>query len=72
MSDTAVFSGARLTEIREGAGWSVYKLADAMGVNDDTVRNWESGWTTPNASRLFQLADVFGVALTAFGGTETA
>ena len=42
----------RLREYRRERGWRQVDLARAIGVNKDTVRNWEAGHARPRLGSL--------------------
>ena len=47
----------RLKKIRQEAGISAQKVADAIGVSVQTVFNWESGNVYPQRRRMILVAD---------------
>lgn len=54
----------RLKELREAAGYkSQQSLADALGISQSTVGNWESGRRSPKRTTAIQLAKFFGVSV---------
>ena len=54
----------RLKELRESAGYrSQQSFADAFGVAQSTVGNWEAGKREPNYEITIRLADFFGVSI---------
>lgn len=54
----------RLKELREGSGYrSQQSFADAFGVAQSTVGNWEAGKREPNYETTVRLADFFGVSV---------
>ncbi len=54
----------RLKELREGAGYkSQQAFADAFGVAQSTVGNWEAGKREPNYETTMRLARFFGVSV---------
>jgi len=53
----------RLKGLREAAGYSQYAFADAIGVAQSTVGNWESGKREPNFETTQKIADFFGVSV---------
>lgn len=55
--------GAKIKEAREGKGWPQRRLAIALGVTETTVRNWESGRTTPNFLKIEALEATLSVSL---------
>ena len=52
----------RIAQARLDAGLPVKELADQMGVDVTTVRNWESGRRQLTLDRLLQLAGLLGVS----------
>ena len=46
---------------RARSGMTKTKMAEAIGVTADTVKNWQNGRTEIPASKLVSLADLFGV-----------
>ena len=48
--------GSRIREIREQRAYSVSALARVLGVNERTVRYWESGRSEPTKANLRRLA----------------
>ena len=54
----------RLKELREAKGYkSQKKFADAFGVAQPTVANWETGKREPNHATTERLAEFFGVTV---------
>lgn len=53
--------GRRLKILRERAKIAQTKLAEEMGVSQQTVREWERGDKFPHLRRLLLLAQVLGV-----------
>ena len=54
----------RLRELREAAGFkSQQAFADAFGVAQSTVGNWEAGKREPNFETAIKLAQFFGVSV---------
>ena len=53
----------RLKNLREKAGYSQYSFADAFGVAQSTVGNWEAGKREPNFDTIQRLAAFFGVTV---------
>jgi len=51
-------TGRRLAELRHRLrGWSQKQFADAIGVSELTIRNYERGRTGIRADRLLQIAE---------------
>ena len=61
----------RLKELREQAGYSQYSLADAFGISQSTIGNWEAGKREPNFETMQRLADFFGVTVDYLLGRDT-
>lgn len=53
----------RLKELREKAGYSQQSFANAIGVKQSTVGNWEAGAREPKLEVMQKLADFFGVSV---------
>lgn len=53
----------RLKQLREKAGYSQYSFADAFGVAQSTVGNWEAGKREPNFETMQKLASFFDVSV---------
>jgi putative transcriptional regulator len=58
--------GERLRQLREKAGLTQERLAEASGVNVWTIRNYEQGRREPNWRVAIQLARAIGVTVEAF------
>jgi transcriptional regulator with XRE-family HTH domain len=59
MEDKALI-GQRIREAREALGFSQEQLADNLGISFQSVQQWETGKTTPRATRMRKLATVLG------------
>lgn len=57
-----------LKEKRLEKGWSIINLADKLGTNPQTVRNWESYGNEPCLFFLVCLADVFECSMDELAG----
>ena len=53
--------GAKIRECRERKGLSQKELADALGIDQSAVSNWERGLSEPTAFNIRRLADLLGV-----------
>ena len=53
----------KLVEIRYEKGWAEAKMAKAVGVTRNTIRNWESGATTPGIVKASLIADMVEISL---------
>ena len=63
----------RLRALREEQGFqSQQSLADALGVAQSTVANWECGRREPNYETTRKLADFFQAAFPGFTGSHAA
>lgn len=60
--ETSLF-GARLKELRVGAGLSQASLATALSVAQNTVCNWENGSREPNFQTTQRIASFFNVSI---------
>lgn len=62
----------RLRELREAAGYkSQQAFADAFGVAQSTIGNWEAGKREPNYETTMRLARFFGVSIDNLLGLES-
>lgn len=53
---------SRIADLRKQKGWSQEELAERMDVSRQSVSKWESGASTPDLSRVLQLAELFQVS----------
>jgi len=53
--------GEKIKSLRQKAGMSQEKLAEAIGVSRQAVTKWESDISSPNTDNLFRLAELFGI-----------
>lgn len=53
--------GKKIKERRLALGWSVLELARKVGINPNSVREWESGKATPSERFRRVLLDVIGI-----------
>jgi transcriptional regulator with XRE-family HTH domain len=58
--------GSLIREMRKAAGMSQMRLADRIGVSYQQVQKYEKGASKLSVPRLMQIAEVFGVPVTAF------
>lgn len=58
--------GSLIREMRKAAGMSQMRLADKIGVSYQQIQKYEKGASKLSVPRLMQIADVFGVPVTAF------
>ncbi len=56
----------RLRQAREARGWSQKQLAQALGVEEATVANWEKGRSRIALDKLYLVANVLDFPLTYF------
>ena len=61
----------KLKELREEKGLSQYTFADAFGVSQSTVGNWESGVRRPNVETTKKIAAFFDVTVAYLLGEDT-
>lgn len=62
--EVVIMLQTRLKELREAAGYkSQQALADALGISQSTVGNWESGRRSPKRTTAIRLAKFFGVSV---------
>ncbi len=59
--DERITLAARIESARMRAGLSQAQLARRMGIERQSVQQWENGETAPRQSRLTKLAQVLGV-----------
>lgn len=52
-----------ITKLRKAHGLNQEKFAEKIGVSRETIRNWESGKSTPRGKNLKTICDVFNVTL---------
>lgn len=53
---------SNIRTLRKKAGLTQIDLAEKIGVSIATLRRWESGETTPNGSRIIELANLLNVS----------
>jgi transcriptional regulator with XRE-family HTH domain len=58
--------GSLIREMRKAAGMSQMRLADKIGVSYQQVQKYEKGASKLSVPRLMQIAEIFGVPVTAF------
>lgn len=64
---------SNIKELRKSAGLTQTKFAEAMGVTQSTVSQWESGRVLPDTSKLPKIAEVLGCSMAdLFAKPETA
>ena len=52
-----------IRQARRARGWTQLQLATRLGVTPVTVYNWERGRYEPSATKLRQIARLFGVSM---------
>lgn len=52
-----------IRELRARNKMSGQELADAIGVNRDTIRRWENGYAKPRAENLIAMANALHVSV---------
>lgn len=55
--------GPRLAERRREIGWTQAKMAERMGIAEESLSRLESGRVTPTIERLIQFCDLLGLSL---------
>ena len=65
--DQEVLAG-NIRGLRHKARMSQQEVANALGVDANTVSNYESGRTVPSFEKAWMIASLFGVSLDALGG----
>ena len=53
---------ANLRLLRKKAKFTQIELAEKAGVSIATLRRWEAGETTPNGTRIIEIANILGVS----------
>ena len=64
--------GEKILALRKARGWSQEELADQIGVTRQAVSRWESDSAKPDADRIIDLCDLFGVSADYLLGDEEA
>ena len=54
--------GDKILNMRKARGWSQEELADRVGVTRQAVSRWESGSAKPEADKIVDICDLFGVS----------
>lgn len=55
-------TGERIARKRQENGWSQTHLAQLVGVNVKSVKDWENSVSVPAAKTLIKLSHLFGVS----------
>lgn len=67
-SDIAKRVGAAIARNRKAAGFTQIRVADALGLEKESVSRIETGATAPTIFRIEQFAELFGCPLSALFG----
>lgn len=59
--ERAANAKSKIREYRKKAGLSQTELAEALGIDQSAVSNWERGLSEPTAFNIRRLADILGV-----------
>jgi len=54
--------GDKILNMRKARGWSQEELADRIGVSRQAVSRWESNSAKPDADKIVDICDLFGVS----------
>ena len=54
--------GDKILNMRKARGWSQEELADRVGVTRQAVSRWESNSAKPDADKIVDICDLFGVS----------
>lgn len=60
----------RLKELRIGKGLTMKQVADAIGVSEVAISNWEGRKRVPNINYAVLLADFFNITVDYLAGKE--
>ena len=58
--------GRRIRTLRQTRGLTMEQVADQLGVSHQQIQKYETGYNRVSAARLFELAQVFDVPISAF------
>ena len=64
--ELAIYSGAKIKELRKSKKMTQQELGDKIGVSNSAVANYEKGFRAPLQDTLFKLAEVFDVSVNDF------
>ncbi|HHD11061.1 MAG TPA: XRE family transcriptional regulator [Deltaproteobacteria bacterium] len=53
--------GRRIRSLRESRGLTLQELAARLGIKYQSLREWETGRTSPSVDNIGRLSDIFGV-----------
>lgn len=62
-SDAAATFGDRIVAAREARGYSVARLAEKIGVREETLEDWENDRSEPRANKMMILAGALNVSI---------
>lgn len=63
--------GRILKKARENKGMTQLQVAEKIGKRQQTICNWESGCSQPDANTLFTLCNLYGISIDdTFGGGQ--
>lgn len=54
--------GDKILNMRKARGWSQEELADRVGVTRQAVSRWEANSAKPDADKIVDISDLFGVS----------
>lgn len=54
--------GEKIFSLRKARGWSQEELAEQIGVTRQALSRWEAGTSTPDAEKIIDICDLFGVS----------
>lgn len=57
---------ARIDELREAKGWTIYELAKQASVSQTAIRHWRDGEATPSLVLLEAICSAFRITLIDF------
>lgn len=60
----------RIEQLRDERGWSNYKLSQASGISQTTLRNMFTRNTLPGIATLESICKAFGITLSQFFASE--
>ena len=63
--------GERIKEYRKNIGFTQSKLAERLGISEQSVSKWETGVTMPDITMLVPLSSVLGVSVDSLLGVAT-
>lgn len=63
-------TGAKIKELRRARGFTIARLADVLGVSQQTVCKWQKGQVIPSIDHCVELSELFGVPINDFIVTD--